>query len=44
MDEAEDEITQLLRQRHRIGPDQDDDFSVNNLTQIMEILESRAGS
>lgn len=35
---AEQEITQLLRQRHRIGINQDDDFSVRNLTQFMEMM------
>lgn len=35
---AEQEITQLLRQRHRIGINQDDDFTVRNLTQFMEMM------
>jgi putative ABC transport system permease protein len=34
MKEAQDQITALLRQRHRIQADQDDDFSVRNLTDI----------
>lgn len=33
---AERQITELLRQRHRIGPKEEDDFTVRNLTQIME--------
>ncbi len=33
MKQAEDEITQLLRQRHRIRPNQENDFSVRNLTE-----------
>jgi putative ABC transport system permease protein len=40
LDEAQDEVTRLLRQRHHILENQDDDFSVKNLTQIMEIMET----
>jgi putative ABC transport system permease protein len=36
---AERQITTLLRQRHRIGPKQDDDFSIRNLTQFMQARE-----
>ncbi|HDQ03488.1 MAG TPA: FtsX-like permease family protein [Deltaproteobacteria bacterium] len=36
---AEEQITQLLRQRHRIGPRQEDDFSVRNLTQMLELAQ-----
>lgn len=36
---AEKQITDLLRQRHRIGPREDDDFTVRNLTQIMQARE-----
>lgn len=36
---AEKQITQLLRQRHRIGPKQDNDFTVRNLTQFMQTAE-----
>jgi len=36
---AEKEITSLLRQRHHIGPRQDDDFSVRNLTQMMQVAQ-----
>ena len=35
----EREITSLLRQRHRLGPRAENDFSVMNLTQIMEMAE-----
>ncbi|HEY8922732.1 MAG TPA: ABC transporter permease [Polyangia bacterium] len=31
---AEEQISVLLRDRHRIGPGQDDDFSVRNLTEM----------
>ena len=33
---AEEQIVELLRQRHHIGKTQDDDFTVRNLTQMME--------
>ena len=39
MEELEDgqqQIEELLRQRHRIGPHQQDDFTVKNLTQMMQ--------
>ncbi len=36
---AEKQITELLRQRHRIGQKQDNDFTVRNLTQIMQAAE-----
>ena len=39
MDSAVMEITELLRQRHRIGLRQEDDFTVRNLTQIMQVQE-----
>ena len=42
MKQAEDEITQLLRQRHRIRPNQDNDFSVRNLTEAMSTAEESA--
>ena len=34
--EAQEQITSLLRQRHRIGPERDDDFNVRNLSDIAE--------
>ncbi len=40
--EAEEQITALLRQRHRIGPDRDDDFSVRNLSDIAEAAQGSA--
>ncbi|MFA5353985.1 MAG: ABC transporter permease [Thermodesulfovibrionales bacterium] len=36
LDRAEQQINDLLRQRHRIGPGKEDDFSVRNLTQMMQ--------
>ncbi|MBM4314692.1 MAG: FtsX-like permease family protein [Deltaproteobacteria bacterium] len=40
--QAEEEITQLLRQRHRLRPDQENDFSVRNLTEAMSTAEESA--
>jgi len=39
LSDAERQITDLLRQRHRIGPKQENDFTVRNLTQIMKTSE-----
>jgi len=36
---SERQITELLRQRHRIGEQQENDFTVRNLTQIMQAAE-----
>jgi len=36
---AERQINELLKQRHHIGPKQDNDFTVRNLTQIMQAAE-----
>ena len=36
---AEKQINELLRQRHHIGPKQENDFTVRNLTQIMQTAE-----
>jgi putative ABC transport system permease protein len=38
---AESQITELLRQRHRIGINKDDDFTVRNLTQFMQTAEEQ---
>ena len=42
MNVAEDQITGLLRQRHRIRANQDNDFSVRNLTEAMSAAEESA--
>jgi putative ABC transport system permease protein len=42
MDSAERQITDLLKQRHHIGPRQDNDFTVRNLTQILQAREESA--
>jgi putative ABC transport system permease protein len=36
LSQAEESIRKLLRQRHRIGPGREDDFSVRNLAQVAE--------
>ena len=36
MDYVEQEIAEVLRQRHRIGPDQKDTFSIRNMTEMVE--------
>ncbi len=40
---AQAQIESLLAQRHRIGPRADPDFSVRNLTQMMETAQQAAG-
>ena len=42
MDEAQTEIGALLRQRHRLQPGQDDDFTVRNLSEVFDAQESSA--
>jgi putative ABC transport system permease protein len=42
MNEVQEQITDLLRQRHRIQPNQDNDFSVRNLTEVMSSAEQSA--
>jgi putative ABC transport system permease protein len=42
LDDAERQITELLRQRHRLGTKKDDDFSIRNLTQMMQAQEEQA--
>ena len=36
---AQEQITELLKQRHRIGLKEEDDFTVRNLTQMMQAAE-----
>ena len=40
MGQATDELTTLLRDRHKIAPKQDDDFTVRNLADIAKARES----
>lgn len=37
---SQEEIKALLRQRHNLGINKDDDFVIMNLTQMMEMMES----
>lgn len=37
---SQEEIRALLRQRHNLGTNKDDDFVIRNLTQMMEMMES----
>lgn len=39
LEAAEKQITELLRQRHHIGSQQENDFTVRNLTQLMQVAE-----
>ena len=40
MKAAEDGIRALLRQRHRLQPGQDDDFTIRNLTEVLQAQEA----
>lgn len=40
--QATEQIKTLLRQRHRIGPNQEDDFTVMDLTQMLKTAEESA--
>jgi len=42
MKTVEDQVTELLRQRHRIQPGQENDFSVRNLTEVASSAEESA--
>ena len=37
---AQQEIRELLRQRHNLGQNKDDDFTIMNFTQMMEMMEN----
>lgn len=37
---SQDDIKQLLRQRHNLGTNKEDDFVIMNLTQMMEMMEN----
>jgi putative ABC transport system permease protein len=39
MKDAEDKMRELLRQRHRLQPGQEDDFNVRNLSEILQTQE-----
>src|SRR6185503_10351501 len=42
MNQAIQEMAALLRERHKILPGQDDDFTVRNLTEVFEAQETSA--
>jgi putative ABC transport system permease protein len=42
MDQAQREVEELLRQRHRLQSGQDDDFTVRNLSEVFAAQESSA--
>lgn len=39
LDKAEEEVTALLNQRHRIGPAREADYSIRNLSEILSVAE-----
>jgi putative ABC transport system permease protein len=39
MKEAEEQTTQLLRQRHRLRPEEPDDFRLRNLAEVLDMQE-----
>jgi putative ABC transport system permease protein len=39
---AETQVTELLRQKHHSGPNKEDDFTVRNLSQMMQVAEQSA--
>jgi putative ABC transport system permease protein len=39
LDSAQEEVTQLLRERHNIGKNKDEDFSIRNFTQMLETVK-----
>lgn len=42
LDTAQQQIIELLRQRHRIAPGKEDDFTVKNLTQMLNAAQKSA--
>jgi putative ABC transport system permease protein len=40
--EAQEQITRILRDRHHIHPDQEDDFSIRNLTELANAWQKNA--
>ena len=39
MEQAQEQIRSLLRQRHRLQPGQDDDFTLRNLSEMLQMQE-----
>ena len=44
IDSAQREITQLLRERHNLGRNKEDDFTVRNFTQMMETAKEASNT
>ncbi len=44
MQEAEALVRQLLRQRHRLQPDQDDDFNIRNLSEVVQAEQAASSA
>lgn len=44
MDQVQSEVTSLLRQLHKISGNKEDDFSVRNLTSLMEMASQTSGT
>uniref|UniRef100_UPI004025822D ABC transporter permease n=1 Tax=Megasphaera micronuciformis TaxID=187326 RepID=UPI004025822D len=40
IDEVQDQVGTLLRQRHHLGISKEDDFTINNMTSLMETMNS----
>lgn len=40
LDRVQEDLSNLMRERHRIRPGQDDDFSVQNMASIMEAMQA----
>ena len=40
IDEVQDQVGTLLRQRHHLGIGKEDDFTINNMTSLMETMNS----
>ena len=39
LDKAEEEVTELLNQRHRIGPSREVDYTIRNLSELLAVTE-----
>jgi len=44
MQDAEERVRDLLRQRHRLGPDKEDDFNIRNLSEVVEAEQAASGA
>lgn len=44
LNSAENEVKQLLRERHNIGKNKDDDFTVRNFTQMLETVKAASNT